>query len=73
MMPAACDGVIAVTAIDQKDGSIEVDQGTPSWTNFLYLDPQATPITDFKANLTIAAPGMSLQYSIQCSTVQHST
>jgi hypothetical protein len=59
MMPSACDGVIAVTAIDQKDGSIDFNQGTPLWTNYLSLDPKATPMTDFKWNLTIAAPGMS--------------
>ena len=58
MMPAACAGVIAVTAIDQDNGTINVNQGTPSWTNWLNLDPNSPQLpTAFKDKLTVAAPG----------------
>jgi hypothetical protein len=64
MMPAACDGVIAVTAISQGNGSIDYNQGIPPWTNFLNLDPNSPDgMTDYKYNLTVAAPGTSIQRS----------
>lgn len=64
MMPAACSGVIAVTAIDQQDGAIDNTQNAADrFTNFLNLDTSAgtsNPPTSFKANTTVAAPGESV-------------
>lgn len=61
MMPAACSGVVAVTAIDQQDGSINNTQNAAErFTNFLNLDTSpgaSNPPTPFKANMTVAAPG----------------
>lgn len=81
MMPAACDGVIAVTAMSQGDGSIDVNQGIPSWTNFLNVDTtNPNSFTEYKYNFTVAAPGMYDSATVQygtivqcCSAVQHST
>jgi hypothetical protein len=57
-MPGACGGVIAVVALDQKDGSIDNTQSAAlRFTNWLDLSNTNNPPTPFKANLTIAAPG----------------
>jgi hypothetical protein len=61
MMPAACSGVIAVTAIDQQEGSINNSQDAAvRFTNYLNLDTRADTAnhpTPFQANMTVAAPG----------------
>jgi hypothetical protein len=68
MMPAACDGVIAVTAMNQGNGNIDVNQNITSWTNFLNVDTtNPNSFTEYKYNFTVAAPGMM---TVQpCSTV----
>lgn len=59
MLPAACAGVVAVTAMQQGNGTIDNTQNAAEWfSNFLNLDPNSpSPPTPNKANLTVSAPG----------------
>jgi hypothetical protein len=60
-MPAACAGVVSVTAIDQGDGSAGVAQAPAWFSNYLLLQGAGVlPPTDNKANLTVSAPGVRL-------------
>lgn len=60
MLPAACEGVIAVTAMQQGNGTIDTSQKAATWfSNFLNLDTTNNPVppTFNKQNLTVSAPG----------------
>lgn len=76
MLPAACQGVIAVTALDQKDGTIDnTNDAATRFTNFLNTDPGASaPATPFKANMTVSAPGMAsgMHHQSSCICLQTS-
>ena len=59
MIPAACENVIAVTAMTQGNGTIDTSQDAATWfSNYLNTDVNSpNPPTPFKANLTVSAPG----------------
>lgn len=59
MYPAACEGVIAVTALRQGNGTVDATQQPAEWfSNFLNLDPNAVaPMAPNKMNFTVCAPG----------------
>jgi hypothetical protein len=68
MYPAACEGVIAVTALRQGNGTVDVTQEPAKWfSNFLDLSPNAAqPMTFNKPNFTVCAPGMSATSRASC-------
>lgn len=56
-LPAACPGILSVTALNQSDGAIDATQQPPYWSNYLLLQGASTPPAENKANFTICAPG----------------